>query len=258
MVKIAVTGKGGVGKTTLSGTLARLLARDGYEVLAIDADSDMNLASSLGIAEPPLPLTEYKEMIDERAGEVGGMFKYNPKVEDIVDKFGVVGPDGVKMLVMGTVERGGSGCMCPASAFLRALLRHVVLKDTSALIMDMEAGIEHLGRGTTRGIDLMIIVVEPGMRSIETAGRIKELAGGIGVKHLAAVVNKGTSADVKPKLAELGIPVLGEIPFSPDLMNADFEGKSPIDAGTESISAFVEIKDRMLEMIESFSKDEDS
>ncbi|SES69983.1 CO dehydrogenase maturation factor [Methanococcoides vulcani] len=258
MVKIAVTGKGGVGKTTLSGTLARLLARDGYEVLAIDADSDMNLASSLGIAEPPRPLTEYKEMIDERAGEVGGMFKYNPKVDDIVDKFGVVGPDGVKMLVMGTVERGGSGCMCPASAFLRALLRHVVLKDTSALIMDMEAGIEHLGRGTTRGIDLMIIVVEPGMRSIETAGRIKELAGGIGVKNLAAVVNKGTSADVKPKLAELGIPVLGEIPFSPDLMNADFEGKSPIDAGSESIASFVEIKEKMLEMIESFSKDEDN
>ncbi|WP_445474499.1 ATP-binding protein [Methanococcoides methylutens] len=258
MVKIAVTGKGGVGKTTLSGTLARLLARDGYEVLAIDADSDMNLASSLGIAEPPRPLTEYKEMIDERAGEVGGMFKYNPKVDDIVSKFGVVGPDGVKMLVMGTVERGGSGCMCPASAFLRALLRHVVLKDTSALIMDMEAGIEHLGRGTTRGIDLMIIVVEPGMRSIETAGRIKELAGGIGVKNLAAVVNKGTSADVKPKLAELGIPVLGEIPFSPDLMNADFEGKSPIDAGSESIASFVEIKDKMLEMIKSFNKDEEN
>lgn len=261
MVKIAVTGKGGVGKTTLSGTIARLLARDGYDVLAIDADSDMNLASSLGIAEPPLPLTEYKEMIDERAGEAGGMFKYNPKVDDITDKYGVTGPDGVKMLVMGTVERGGSGCMCPASSFLRALLRHVVLKNSSALIMDMEAGIEHLGRGTTRGIDLMIIVVEPGMRSIETASRIKDLASGIGIEHLAAVVNKGTSSDIKPKLAELGITVLGEIPFSAELMNADFEGKAPLDSGLGNIAPFIEIKDRMLEMIEGFkdeeTKDED-
>ncbi len=254
MIKIAITGKGGVGKTTFSGVMSRLLARDGYDVLAIDADPDMNLASSLGIAKPPRPLTEYKELIEERAGEPGGMFKYNPKVDDVVEKFGVVGPDGVKMLVMGTVERGGSGCMCPASSFLRALLRHVVLKDSSAVIMDMEAGIEHLGRGTTKGIDLMIVVVEPGMRSIETAERIKKLAGEVGVKHLAAVVNKGTSSDVKPKLAEMGIPVLGEIPFSTDLMNADFEGKAPLDAEVENIGSFIEIKETMLRMIKDFSE----
>ncbi len=252
MVKIAVTGKGGVGKTTLSGTLARMLAKDGYDVLAIDADADMNLASSLGIKNPPKPLTEYKDLIEERAGEKGGMFKFNPKVDDVVDKFGVVGPDNVKMLVMGTVERGGSGCMCPASAFLRAFLRHVVLKDTSALILDMEAGIEHLGRGTTRGIDLMLIVVEPGMRSIETAQRIKELSEGIDIKHLAAVINKGTSANMKPKLEELGIPVLGEIPYDPDLVEADFNGLAPIDVGGEWVDSVQDIKDSMLEMISGF------
>jgi CO dehydrogenase maturation factor len=256
MVKIAVTGKGGVGKTTLSGTLARMLARDGYDVLAIDADADMNLASSLGIENAPKPLTDYKDLIEDRAGEKGGMFKLNPKVDDVVDKFGVVGPDDVKMLVMGTVERGGSGCMCPASAFLKAFLRHVVLKGSSAVILDMEAGIEHLGRGTTRGIDLMIVVVEPGMRSIETARRIKELSEGIDIKHLAAVINKGTSSNIKPKLEEMGIPVLGVIPYDPDLVEADFNGLSPIDVGGNWVDSVTEIKDHMLGMISGFEKEE--
>ncbi len=252
MVKIAVTGKGGVGKTTLSGTLARMMARDGYDVLAIDADADMNLASSLGIGKVPKPLTEYQELIEERAGEKEGMFKFNPKVDDIVDMFGVAGPDNVKMLVMGTIERGGSGCMCPASAFLRAFLRHSVLKDTSAVILDMEAGIEHLGRGTTRGIDLMIVVVEPGLRSIETAKRIKDLSEGIEIKNLAAVINKGTSANIRPKLEELGIPVLGEIPYDAHLVDADFNGLAPIDVGGKWVDSVSSIKDRMLELVEGF------
>ncbi len=255
MVKIAITGKGGVGKTTLSGTLARMLAREGYDVLAIDADADMNLASSLGVKNPPQPLTDFKDLIEERAGETGGMFKFNPKVDDIVDKFGVVGPDDVKMLVMGTVEKGGSGCMCPASAFLRAFLRHVVLKDTSAVILDMEAGIEHLGRGTTRGIDLMIIVVEPGMRSIETAQRIKELSEGIDIRNLAAVINKGTSANIKPHLEKLGIPVLGEIPYDTELVEADFKGLAPIDVGGPWVDSVTIIKDNMLAMIRDFEKE---
>ncbi len=254
MVKIAITGKGGVGKTTLSGTLARMLARDGYEVLAIDADADMNLASSIGIKETLRPLTEYRELIEERAGESGGMFKFNPKVDDIVDMFGVTGPDNVKMLVMGTIEQGGSGCMCPASAFLRAFLRHVTLKETSAVIMDMEAGIEHLGRGTTRGIDLMIVVVEPGMRSIETAQRIKMLSEGIEIEHLAAVINKSNSADIRPHLEKLGIPVLGEIPYNADIAKADLYGLAPIDVGGEWVDAIASIKENMLKMIASFEK----
>ncbi|MGP8319781.1 MAG: nucleotide-binding protein [Methanosarcinaceae archaeon] len=255
MVKIAITGKGGVGKTTFSGTLARMLARDGYDVLAIDADADMNLASALGVDNPPRPLTDYKEMIDERAGSKGGIFKLNPEVDDIVERFGVVGPDGVKMLVMGTIENGGSGCMCPASAFLRAFLRHVVLKDSSALILDMEAGIEHLGRGTTRGIDLMIIVVEPGMRSIGTAARIKDLASGIGIKHLAAVVNKGSSEHVLAHIGKLGIHVLGEIPYDTELARADLEGLAPIDVGGVAVEFIDEIKDRIMDMVNNFTNE---
>ncbi len=239
-MKIAITGKGGVGKTTLAGTLARLLARDGMDVLAIDADPDMNLASALGIDEPPAPLTEYEDLIDERAGGPAGMFKLNPKVDDVVERFGVVGPDGVRMLVMGTVDRGGSGCMCPASSFLRALLRHVVLKESSVVIMDMEAGIEHLGRGTTRGIDLMIVVVEPGTRSLETAERIKRLGTDIGVKKFAAVINKAGEEDlgvVESRLRDMGIPVLGTIPYDSSLVKADLAGRSPVEEGGVAIAA---------------------
>ncbi|MCG7849880.1 MAG: carbon monoxide dehydrogenase accessory protein CooC [ANME-2 cluster archaeon] len=248
-MKIAITGKGGVGKTTLAGTLARLMARDGMDVLAIDADPDMNLASALGIDNPPGPLTEYKELIDERAGGPDGMFRMNPKVDDVVERFGAVGPDGVRMLVMGTVERGGSGCMCPASSFLRALLRHVVLKDSSVVIMDMEAGIEHLGRGTTKGIDLMIVVVEPGSRSLETAERIKRLGTELGIRKFAAVVNKVREEDigvVESRLDELGIPILGILPYDISLVKADLEGRSPVEVGGAAVDRIEGIKDKLL------------
>ncbi|HWR24988.1 MAG TPA: carbon monoxide dehydrogenase accessory protein CooC [Methanosarcina sp.] len=257
LIKIAITGKGGVGKTTLSGTLARLLARDGYEVLAIDADPDMNLASSLGVEKPPKPLTDFKDLIQERAGTESGAFIYNPKVDDITDKYGAIGPDGVRMLVMGTVDKGGSGCMCPASSFLRALLRHLMLKEKSAVILDMEAGIEHLGRGTTRGMDLMIVVVEPGARSLETAERIKRLSSEIGIKHLAAVINKGGSGKVNDKLEELGIQILGEIPFDQKLMQADLEKRAPIEVGGDAVDAISKIKEKLIEMVEEIRKEEE-
>jgi CO dehydrogenase maturation factor len=161
------------------------------------------------------------------------------------------------MLVMGTVDRGGSGCMCPASAFLRALLRHLMLKEKSAVILDMEAGIEHLGRGTTRGMDLMIVVVEPGARSLETAERIKKLSSEIGIKHLAAVINKGGSEIVNKRLEELGIEVLGEIPFDPQLMKADLEKRAPIEVGGKAVEAIVKIKEKLMEIVEEIRKEND-
>ena len=247
MIKIAISGKGGVGKTTLSGTLARLLARKGYQVLAIDADPSMNLASALGIKNPPKPLTEFTELIDERAGGPAGVFKLNPRVDDIVEKFGVTGPDNVKLLVMGTVERGGSGCMCPASSFLKALLRHVLLKTNSVVILDMEAGVEHLGRGTARGIDIMLIVVEPGARSIETAGRIVELARQIDIRKFGAVINKagGEAKDIEDKLKGYGIEVFGIIPYDTSLVQADMENIAPIDKGGAAVEAIKNIRDKV-------------
>lgn len=249
MIKIAISGKGGVGKTTISATLARFLARKGYDVLAIDADPSMNLASALGIKNPPKPLTEFKELIDERAGGPSGVFKINPKVDDIVEKFGVIGPDNVKLLVMGTIERGGSGCMCPASSFLKALMRHVILKMNSVVILDMEAGVEHLGRGTTKGIDIMLIVVEPGARSIETAGRIVELGSQIGIKNFGAVINKAGNKiqEIKDMLKGYGIPVLGVIPYDPALIQADMERIASIDSGGAAVEA---IKELMLKISE--------
>ncbi len=247
MIKIAISGKGGVGKTTLSGTLARLLARKGYDVLAIDADPSINLASALGIRNPPRPLTEFDELIDERAGGPAGVFKLNPKVDDIVERFGVTGPDNVKLLVLGTVERGGSGCMCPASSFLKALLRHVILKVNSVVILDMEAGVEHLGRGTTKGIDIMLIVVEPGARSVETAGRIVELARQIGIRKFGAAINKAgvEVKDLEERLNEYGIGVIGVIPYDAALIQADMDNVAPVDNGGAAVEAMKNILERL-------------
>ncbi len=252
MIKIAVSGKGGVGKTTISGTLARFLARKGFDVLAIDADPSMNLASALGIRHPPRPLTAFTELIDERAGGPAGVFRLNPKVDDIVDKFGVTGLDNVKLLVLGTVERGGSGCMCPASSFLKALMRHVILKTNSVVIIDMEAGVEHLGRGTTRGIDIMLIIVEPGSRSIETAGRIVELARQIDIRKFGFVINKAGEKvnDIEDRLKGYGIDVLGAIPYDPALVEADMEGIAPIDKNGAAVEAIKNIWEKISEIKE--------
>ncbi|MCX9084727.1 MAG: AAA family ATPase [Candidatus Methanoperedens sp.] len=252
MIKIAISGKGGVGKTTLSGTLARLFARNGYDVLAIDADPSMNLASALGVKNAPKPLTEYNELIDERAGGPSGVFKINPKVDDIVEKFGVVGPDNVKLLVLGTIERGGSGCMCPASSFLKALMRHVILKLNSVVILDMEAGIEHLGRGTTKGIDYMIIVVEPGARSIDTAGRVAELGRQIGITKFGVVINKtgDEGKEIEEKLLAYDLPVIGMIPFDSNLVKADLANVSPIDGNSIAIHSINRIFEKLMSEME--------
>jgi len=243
-MKIAVAGKGGVGKTTLSGVLARLFARDGFEVLAVDADPAMSLAGALGIEHPPPPLTSFQELIRERAECGDGVFRLNPRVDDIVERFGATGPDNVKLLVMGTVSQGGSGCMCPASAFLRALMRHIVLKEKSMVILDMEAGIEHLGRSTTRGIDLMLIVAEPGVRSIETARRIHRLAGEIGIKKFGLVVNKVQSENEITTLPD--IPLVGVIPFDPEIRRADLTGTPPVETRGAGVEEIKKIKDSLL------------
>jgi CO dehydrogenase maturation factor len=248
-IKIAVAGKGGVGKTTLAGTLARLLARDGHSVIAVDADPAMNLKFTLGIKENPPPVSELKDVIMERTGYDMGIYKLNPKVDDIIERYGAKGPDGVTLLVMGTVEEGGGGCTCPENAFLRALLRHTLFKGNT-VVMDMEAGIEHLGRGTARGIDVMIAVVEPGMRSIETVGRIKKLGADIGINNIVAVINKitdrGMVSPIEAKLEELGIPVLGVIPYEDALIKADMESKAAIDVGGEAVTHIKAIKETLI------------
>ena len=229
-------------------------------MIAIDADPDMNLASALGVPENPRPITEYKEMVQERASAEFGMFKLNPKVDDVIEKCGCVGPDGVKLAVMGTIDSGGSGCMCPETAFLRALLRHVILREKDLVILDMEAGIEHLGRGTTKGVDVMIAVVEPGLRSVETLERIKRLSKDLGIEKVMAVINKAPEEQtkIKDKLAEMNVPVLGMIPFDRNFMEADLAGKSPLDVGGPGIEAIKEIKGKLEELFGKMAKEEEA
>ncbi len=241
-LKLAVSGKGGVGKTTVSAMLAGIYGRKGKPVLAVDADPSPNLASALGIPrevrDKITPLSRMLDLIEERTGvrpgsSFGAVFRLNPEVDDIVDRYGVKVSDKVTLLVLGSVEAGGSGCFCPEHALLRRLIKHLVLDRDEVLIMDMEAGVEHLGRGTAEGVDLMLIVVEPGMRSVEAAQRIKSLAADVGIKKVAAVVNKVRAQDdldaIRSELDKVRIPFIGSVSQDPGMVAADLKGGSPLE-----------------------------
>lgn len=232
-MKIAVSGKGGVGKTTLSSLLARYWARKGYRVLAVDADPDANLGSALGIDTSDIvPIAKMEDLIYERTeskkGTVGGFFKMNPKVDDLPAALGKE-RDGVRLLVMGTVKKGGGGCICPESVLLKALVSHLVLYEKDLVIMDMEAGIEHLGRGTAQGVDRLVIVVEPGQRSIETATKVRQLTSDIGLHKVVAVGSKIRNSQQEEFLVNSleGIPLIGVLPFSEEIAAADLENRPP-------------------------------
>lgn len=237
-MKIAITGKGGVGKTTLASLLARLYATEGVPVLAIDADPDANLASALGVstdvARGITPVADLKNLIEERtgakAGTVGGFFKLNPKVHDIPERFSTVHA-GVRLLLMGSVQSGGSGCICPESALLKQLVRHLLIQRNEIVIMDMEAGIEHLGRGTSQFVDALVIVVEPGQRSLQTAFTVRRLAGEIGIRNCFAVGCKVKSQRDRDFIVQgvEDLPVLGHISYSQGIIEADLKGVAPFD-----------------------------
>ncbi|MGQ9720025.1 MAG: ATP-binding protein [Candidatus Jordarchaeum sp.] len=258
-IKIAVVGKGGTGKTTVAGSLARLFARDGFNVFAIDADPSMNLYKAVGVSNETMnkvtPISEMHDLVEERTGarpgSSGGVFILNPKVSDIPDRFKVAGPDNVQLLVMGTVTQPSGGCMCPSNSLVRALLSHLVLKRDEVIIMDMVAGIEHLGRGTAKAVDAMIIIVEPGARSLDLAGRIKELAEGLGVKKLFIVANKvadDEEAQILIKAGnELGLELLAVIPYDREIVKADLHDKAPLDAApdSEAMKQIMKIRERL-------------
>lgn len=238
-MKIAITGKGGVGKTTLAGLLARLYAAEGRSVLAVDADPDANLASALGIspetASRALPLAEQSDLIEERTGSrpgaPGGMFSLNPKVDDIPDAYSIR-HEGVRLLVVGKSKEAGSGCYCPENVLLRRLISHLILRIDEVVILDMEAGIEHLTRGTAGSVNAFIVVVEPGQRSMQTARQIESLARGLGVKEVFVVGNKirqDSERDFILRHLE-GMKFLGFMSYAGDAVTADLDGKSPYDA----------------------------
>lgn len=246
-MKIAVSGKGGVGKTTLTAMLAYLFANDGYRVTAIDCDSSVNLPFVLGIKEKITPLSELKDVIQRRVVAPMGMIKLNPKVDDIFERYSVRNEYGIRVLVLGTIEKGGEGCFCPENAFLRAILRHAIFKEDDVLLLDMEAGIEHLGRGTARGVDLLIAVAEPSLRSVETLKRIDKLAKDIGIERFAVVVNKYSEA-YRSILDLIYHPILGVVPFDECFIKADLEGIPPFELKCQ-IEAFENIKNRIVEIL---------
>ncbi len=253
-MKLAITGKGGVGKTTLSSLLARLYAQDGLSVVAVDANPDANLGVALGIPEEELagitPIAEMADLIEERTGakpgSMGGFMKLNPEVSDIPERF-CARKDNVRLLVMGTVKKGGSGCICPESVLMRSLIRHLILGRTDVVIMDMDAGVEHLGRGTAQGVDAFVAVVEPGKRSLQTAESVRRLAKDLGVDTCYVVGNKVRGDDdiqfFKERLTSF--QVLGFMSYNPQVARADLLGLSPFDVAPSAVAEAREIRARL-------------
>ncbi len=244
-MKLAVTGKGGTGKTTLAATLALVLAEEGMRVLAVDADPDANLAGALGVAPERAaaltPVSELRDLIAERTGvtpgTLGGFFRMNPRVDDLPERLSL-SVNGVRLMVMGTVKKGEGGCVCPESVLLKSLIKHLLIARDEVVILDMEAGIEHLGRGTAAGVGAMLVVVEPGARSVRTAEAVRRLAQDIGIPRLLVVLNKARPGDEERMSAVLdGFEMLGSLPFSEGVLQADLQDQVPYATAPEYVAA---------------------
>lgn len=251
-MKIAITGKGGVGKTTFAATLARLYADEGKTVLAADADPDANLGLALGFTEEELnqivPISKMRKLVEERTGadEFNKVFRINPKVDDIPDKYAKK-CNGVKLLVLGTVETANSGCVCPEHVMLKRIINHLMLRSSDVVIMDMEAGLEHLGRGTTQGMDQFVVVIEPGARSIQTYKNVKRLAEGLGVRQVGVVANKVRGPEDEEFIRSKIPPedLLGFVHYNSEVIDADRQGKSPYDFSQTAVEEIRAIKARI-------------
>jgi CO dehydrogenase maturation factor len=238
-LKIAVAGKRGVGKTTIAAWLARELAKRGQRIIAIDADPVPSLASALGFAKADeiVPIGKMDTLIEERTGapvgSMGQMFKLNPSVEDLPEKLSQE-DEGVRLLVMGTIEQAGGGCICPQSVFLKTLLRHLVLQRDDVVVLDMEAGVEHLGRATSMGVNVMYVVVEPGRRSVTAAKKIGGLAREMGVRKVMAVANKIRGDVDQQAIAKALAPELelaAAVDYDSSLVDSDLFGEPPATHG---------------------------
>jgi len=238
-MKVVIVGKGGVGKTTIAACLARLIGRCGYNVIAVDADPSLNLARALGIDDTTAslkPVLYDEDLIKERTLLPGGAYRLNPKVDDVVGRYGVRGPDNVTLLRLGYVKTGGTRCLCPEYAFLRALLTHLILGRRDVVVVDMVAGLEPMSRGVARGIDLMICVTEPTVKSVDVTREILRLAKDLNIKNFVVVGNKVVSDEdvvfIEKSLNE--VKVLGYIPYDENVVKADKLGISILDYNPNS------------------------
>ena len=250
-MKVAVTGKGGVGKTTFAAILSRLYAEEGRSILAVDVDPDANLGLALGFTEDELaqiiPISSQRKLVEERTGvseqNMGMFFKLNPKVDDIPDRFAKL-KNGVKLLVLGTVETAGSGCVCPENVLLKQIISHLMLQKDDVVVLDMEAGLEHLGRGTSSVMEQFIVVIEPGARSIQTYGNVKRLALQLGVRKVRVVANK-VRDEKDEEFIRSRIPaedLLGFIHYNSEVIDADRQGESPYDISPTAVEEVRKIK----------------
>jgi CO dehydrogenase maturation factor len=236
-LKIAVCGKGGVGKTLIAGALASFLAEEGLKTIAIDADPSPNLALTLGLsaeeARKILPISENKQLIESKTGtEYSGVYRLSFTVDDVVREYSVKTPFGVNLIVMGTVKSVGSGCTCPANAVVRALLRHLVVERNEAVVLDMEAGVEHLGRGTARHVDSMLIVADANMKALHVAKQIHELATKAEMNQVYLIGNKIADQTQKEAIEnfgkENGLKILDFVPFDSKIVEAEMRGETPL------------------------------
>jgi CO dehydrogenase maturation factor len=255
-VKIAIGGKGGVGKTTVCAIWAQLFAEGGFDVLAIDADPNTNLALAFGIAleQNPEPLIRMKPLIAERTGtdkdSVGAYFKLNPKVSDLPEKYWLE-TSGLKLLVLGAITQGGAGCACPEGAFLKALLMHTILQRREVVLVDLAAGVEFMGRASIQGIDALVLVVEPGSRSIQTASNMTKMAIELGIRYIGAIANKITHPSqidvIREQLKE--VDLLGSVYYSQSLQEADLQNAPVYGADATVIEQLKEARQLLMEHI---------
>jgi CO dehydrogenase maturation factor len=236
-MKIAVSGKGGVGKTLIAGVLAEFFANKGFTVLAIDADPSPNLALTLGVpveeASKIVPISENTALIESKTQTgVPGVYNLSFTVEDIIEQFTVKTPYNVSLLVMGTVRNAGGGCMCPANTVIRALLHHLLVKRKEAVVTDMEAGVEHMGRGTAEHVDTMLIVTDSSLKSMETAKKLYALTKDLGIKRAFIVGNKVAKSDegklIEDFTSKNDMSLLGLIPYDEQILKADMSGETPL------------------------------